>query len=183
MGEPNQEQPGPTPPPPAEPSPELAKLQADLAQAQAKAEEYLDLAKRAKADFLNYQDRVKREREQTVRYAIESFVMDFLPALESLRHTLHTLRGGAADAKAVLDGAMLVEKEFLRVLGKNGITPVETAGKVFDPRFHEAVGFVETADLPENAIAEEVRAGWMLHDRVLKPASVRIAKKPETPAK
>lgn len=172
----DQEQPG-TPPQ----TPDAAKLQADLAQAQAKAEEYLDLAKRAKADFLNYQDRVKREREQTVRYAIESFVMDFLPALESLRHALHSLRGGAADPKAVLDGAQLMEREFLRVLAKNGITPIETAGKTFDPRFHEAVGFVETADIAENQVAEEVRAGWMLHDRVLRPASVRIAKKPAPP--
>lgn len=150
---------------------------AELAKAQAKADEYLDLARRTKADFLNYQDRMRREREQLVRYAIESFVQDLVPALESLRHSFLTLREGT-EPKAVLDGVTIVEKEFLRVLAKNGIQPIETSGKSFDPRFHEAVGTVPRDDVAENAIVEEVRSGWMLNDRVLRPAAVRIAKKP-----
>lgn len=153
---------------------------AELAKAQAKADEYLDLARRTKADFLNYQDRMRREREQLVRYAIESFVRDLVPALESLRHSFLTLREGT-DPKAVLDGVAIVEKEFLRVLVKNGIQPIETSGKSFDPQYHEAVGTLEREDVAENTIVEEVRSGWMLNDRVLRPAAVRIAKKPAAP--
>ncbi len=161
--------------------PSQEALAAELAKAKAQAEEYLDLAKRAKADFLNYQDRVRREREELRKYAVESFVFDLLPALESLSHTLGSLRSGASDAKAVLDGIVLVEKEFLRVLAKNGIMPIETAGKTFDPLYHEAVGTAENAELPENSVVEEVRPGWRIHDRVLRPAAVRIARKPEAP--
>ena len=150
----------------------------ELEKAKAQAAEYLDLAKRTKADFINYQDRARREREDSRKYAVESFVADLLPALESLRHTMSSLRSGAADAKAVLDGVALVEKEFLRVLAKSGIAPIEAVGKPFDPLYHEAVGFVPTADQPENTVVEEVRAGWKMYDRVLRPASVRIAQKP-----
>ncbi|MBI2901177.1 MAG: nucleotide exchange factor GrpE [Planctomycetes bacterium] len=156
-----------------EPQPDPA---AELAKAQAQAAEYLDLAKRAKADFLNYQDRVRREREELRKYAVESFVFDLLPALESLAHTMAALRAGTADTKAVLDGVAIAEKEFLRVLAKNGITPIEAIGRIFDPLLHEAVGTVPS-DQPENTVVEETRGGWKIHDRVLRPAAVRIAQK------
>lgn len=151
---------------------------AELEKAKAQAAEYLDLARRTKADFINYQDRARREREESRKYAVESFVLDLLPALESLRHTTKSVQAAGADAKAVLEGVLLIEKEFLRILAKHGIAPIETAGRAFDPLFHEAIGAVETADRPENSVVEEVRAGWKLHDRVLRPASVRIARKP-----
>ncbi len=154
----------------ADPGAELAALR----EKAAKADEYLDLAKRAKADFINYQDRVRRERQEWRRQAVEDFLRDLLPALD-----------GFALAKtgdpAILEALRLIERELLRVLAKNGVTPIETAGKMFDPLYHEAVMLEETAERPEGSIIEEVRRGWMMDGRVIRAASVRVAKAPQPP--
>jgi molecular chaperone GrpE len=137
---------------------------AELREKAAKADEYLDLARRAKADFLNYQDRVRRDKQEWTRQALEGFIRDLLPALD-----------GFAMAKfedpKLLEAMRVLEKEFLRVLAKAGVAPIETAGKPFDPAFHEAVA-VE----PGGTVLEEIRRGWMIGDRVLRAASVRIVK-------
>ena len=149
-------------------APEAADpVQAELASLRAKADEYLDLARRAKADFLNYQDRVRRDRQDWTRQALEGFIRELLPALDGFSLAKFE------DPK-LLEAIRLLEKEFLRVLAKSGVTPIETAGKSFDPAFHEAVA-VE----PGGTQLEEVRRGWMIGDRVLRAASVRIAKPKE----
>ena len=145
-----------------------------LVQAAAKSEEYLDLARRAKADFENYQNRMRRELQAASRYAIDDFVREFLPAMDAIRESLRSARNGAS-AEALLKGVELIEKEFLRVLGKSGIKPIEAEGKPFDPAFHEVVLVLPDSDAPPNTVAEEVRRGWVLHDRVLRPAMVKIA--------
>ncbi len=151
------------------PGPEdLGALHARLAAQAAQAEEYLELARRAKADFLNYQDRVRREKAEWTRSALDGFIRELLPALDGF--ALATF-----DDPKLLEALRLIEKEFLRVLAKHGITPIDTAGKPFDPNFHEAVG-VE----PGGSVLQEVRRGWMIGDRVLRAASVRIVK-PATP--
>jgi molecular chaperone GrpE (heat shock protein) len=135
-----------------------------LREKAAKADEYLDLARRAKADFLNYQDRIRRDKQDWTRQALEGFIRDLLPALD-----------GFALAKfedpKLLEAIRVLEKEFLRVLAKAGVAPIETAGKPFDPAFHEAVAIE-----PGGTVLEEVRRGWMIGDRVLRAASVRIIK-------
>ena len=130
----------------------------------AKADEYLELARRAKADFINYQDRVRRDKADWNRQALDGFIRELLPALDGMSLAKFE------DPKLV-EAIRVVEKEFLRVLAKSGVVPIETAGKSFDPAFHEAVG-VE----PGGTVLEEVRRGWMFADKVLRPASVRIVK-------
>ena len=153
-------------PAPAPVDPVQAELAALREQA-AKAEEYLDLARRAKADFLNYQDRVRRDKQDWTRQAVEGFIRELLGALD-----------GFAMAKfedpKLLEAIRILEKEFLRVLAKSGVVPIETAGTAFDPAFHEAV-----AVDPGGTLLEEVRRGWMIGDRVLRAASVRIVKPKE----
>lgn len=156
----------------ARPAPE------QIEELKAKAEEYLDLARRAKADFLNYQDRVKRELESASRYAVEDFIREFLPALDAVRESLRSARAGAKAAR-LLQGIALIEKEFLRVLSKHGITPIETSGKTFDPAFHEVLAVVDGDGAAPNAVVEEMRRGWLCHDRVLRAALVKIARAPE----
>jgi molecular chaperone GrpE (heat shock protein) len=133
-----------------------------LAAEAAKAAEYLELARRAKADFLNYQDRVKRDRQGWTRDALEGFARELLPAMDGLSLAKF-------DDPKLTEALRVIEREFLRVFAKSGIVPIETAGKPFDPEFHEAVG-VE----PGGTVLEEVRRGWMIGDRVLRAASVRI---------
>ena len=149
----------------ATPGPEdLGALHARLSEQAAQAEEYLDLARHAKADFLNYQDRVRRDKAEWTRSALDGFVRELLPALDGL--ALATF-----DDPKLLEALRLIEKEFVRVLAKHGITPIDAGGKPFDPNFHEAV-VVE----PGGTALEEVRRGWMIGDRVLRAASVRIVK-------
>ncbi len=156
--------------PPEAPGGDRAEL-AELREKAAKADEYLDLARRARADFLNYQDRVRREKQEWTRQAVEGFLRDFLPAIDSF---------GLArfEDPKFLEALRIIEKEFLRVLAKNGVMPIDTAGKVFDPVYHEAVAVEEAAGKPDGAILGEVRRGWMVEGHVLRPASVRIARSP-----
>ncbi len=166
----SQEKPAPKPeeaPPPAPAPDELAALKA-------KADEYLDLARRAKADFINYQDRVRREKQEWTRQAAEGLVRELLPALDGLS-------AARFEDPKLTEAVRLIEREFLRVLAKNGIVPIDTAGKTFDPLYHEAAAVTEDAAKPEGTILEEVRRGWSVEGRVLRPASVRITKAPPPP--
>ena len=139
-------------------------VQAARAALRAKADEYLELARRTKADFLNYQDRVRRDKADWTRQALEGFIRELLPALDGMSLARFE------DPKLV-EAIRVVEKEFLRVLAKAEVVPIETAGKDFDPAFHEAVA-VE----PGGTRLEEVRRGWTIGGRVLRAASVRIVK-------
>lgn len=143
----------------------------DLRDKAALAEEYLDHARRTKADFINYQDRVRRERSEWTREAVQDFIRDFLPALDSFTWARF-------EDPALTESLRLVEREFLKTLAQHDIVPIATAGQRFDPAYHEAVAAKETSDQPPGTILEEVRRGWMLGDRVLRPAGVRIAQAP-----
>ena len=148
-------------------APTVESLQAELAQAKAKADEYLELAKRAKADFINYQDRVRRDKADWNRQALEGFVRELLPALDGFSMAKFE------DPK-LLEAVRILEKEFLRVLAKAGVTPIETAGKTFDPQYHEAVAMD-----PGGTVLEEVRRGWLIDGKVLRPASIKLVKPKE----
>lgn len=133
-----------------------------LRETAAKAEEYLDLARHVKADFLNYQDRVRRDREEGARQAVAGFITDLLPALDGL--SLAKFQD-----PTLTEAVRMLEREFLRVLAKNGVVPIETAGREFNPLLDEAV-----AAESGGTKLEEVRRGWMIGSRVLRAASVRI---------
>jgi len=156
------------------PEPVAPEALAQLKEQAAKAEEYLDLAKRARADFLNYQDRMRRELEARGRIVVEGFVREFLPALDPLRDAIRAGRSGIEGA-TLLHGVELIEKELLRIFAKSGVTPMECLGKKFDPRYHEVVSMEERDGMEPGTILEEVGRGWMLQDRVLRAASVVIS--------
>jgi molecular chaperone GrpE len=135
----------------------------DLRAKAARADEYLDLARRAKADFINYQDRIRRERSDWNRQALQDFLQDFLPALDSFTWARF-------EEPTLMESLHLVEREFLRKLAHHHIFPMSTAGKMYDPAFHEAVSSEETAEKPPGSILEQVRRGWMIGNQVLRPA-------------
>jgi molecular chaperone GrpE len=141
-----------------------------LREKAAKADEYLDLARRTKADFINFQDRIRRERERWGKDAVEEFIRDFLPALDSFTWARF-------EEPTLMESLHLVEREFLKKLAHHHIVPIPTAGRMFDPAFHEAVA-ADESDKPPGTILEQVRRGWMLGDRVIRPAGVRVAKAP-----
>jgi|SRR5579862_4302320 len=146
---------------------ELQALRAEAAQ----AAEYLDLARRSKADFINYQDRIRRERAQWGRETLREFIQEFLPALDSFTWARF-------EEPTLMENLHLVERELLQTLARHDIVPMETAGKRFDPSYHEAVASDVTSEKPPGTILGEVRRGWMQGNQVLRPARVRIAKAP-----
>jgi len=148
--------------------PSAAPPQSEAEMWKAKAEEYLELARRAKADFINYQDRVRRDKADWNRQALEGFVRELLPALDGFSLAKFD------DAK-LTEAIRILEKEFLRVLSKTGVTPIETAGKSFDPLYHDAVAMD-----PGGTQLEEVRRGWLFDCKVLRAASVRLVKPKES---
>jgi molecular chaperone GrpE (heat shock protein) len=152
--------------PEAAPAPEPAPAdpQAEVSALKAKVEEAMDLARRARAEFLNYQDRVRRERQDWNRQALEGFIREILPALDGFSMATFS------DPK-LLEAVRMLEREFVRVFAKFQLVPIETAGKVFDPMFHEAIAMEQGG-----TELQEVRRGWMLDGKVLRPANVRLVK-------
>src|SRR5688572_18106211 len=111
----------------------------ELRAAAAKAAEHLDRAKRTQAEFVNYQSRMRREREEFSRYAAEGVLRELLVVVDDVQR----LMAAAAGVPALLEGMKLTERELLRVLAKAGVKPVETEGRKFDPMFHEAAEMVD----------------------------------------
>lgn len=142
---------------------------AALREKAAKADEYLELSKRLRADLVNYQDRVKREKQSWTRQALDDFFRDFIPAMD-------IFTWARFEEPTLMESLRLMEREFLRVLAKQDVVPIETQGKTFDPAFHEAVGCEEREEGIEGAIIEDVRRGWSISGHVLRPANVRIVR-------
>ncbi len=162
-----------TPPPGGEKPADAAEIEAlrkeldALREKAAKADEFLELSKRLRADLVNYQDRIKREKQSWTRQALDDFFRDFIPAMD-------IFTWARFEEPTLMESLRLMEREFMRVLAKQDVVPIETKGKTFDPAFHEAVGYEEREAGQEGAILEEVRRGWAIHGHVLRPANVRI---------
>lgn len=158
----------------------LAKIQKEIESLRKvvnERDEYLKLLQRVQADFTNYQKRIKNEKECWDKYQDESILRELIPALENLDRPLK-IKCQTDEAKCILDGVELTRREIARILEKRGIKQIKSKGEKFDPSMHEAVGMIESADHPEGTILEELRTGYMLHDRVIRAAQVRISTKP-----
>ena len=134
-------------------------------------DKYLRLA----AEFDNYKRRVQREQRDTIKFANEKLFKDLLPTLDNLERALQSGREQAL-IEGLLEGVDLTYKHFLDTLQKMGMKPVASVGELFDPAKHQAVGQVESSTVPENVIVDEYQKGYFLHDRILRPAMVTVAK-------
>ena len=140
-------------------------------------DKYLRLA----AEFENYKRRVQRDQSDTIRFANEKLLRDMLPTLDNLERAIQSGRN-QDNVNKLLEGIDLTYKHFIETLQKMGMTQVSSVGEIFDPAKHQAVGQVESSSVPENAIVEEYQKGYFLHDRILRPAMVTVAKAiPATP--
>ncbi|MBI2841629.1 MAG: nucleotide exchange factor GrpE [Acidobacteria bacterium] len=172
-------------PKPAQPPPPVPRLE-DFAEYQALAQENQKLAhekmvladqiRRKMADFENYKKRMERERVEFQSYSNSLLVTDLLPFLDNLERALtHT---NHESNKAFVDGVELIYRQVREMLNRYGVRSLETVGTPFDPNFHQAIGFVETSEVPDGHVAEQLMTGYMMHDRLLRPASVRVARAP-----
>lgn len=169
------------PPPPGEPAPPdpLAQMQADLDKARAALAEQYDKYLRLQAEFENYKKRAAREQAEQMRFVHLPLLRDLTAVMDDLERALQHGRGGKADAAAVIAGVELVAKQMADTFQRYGMARIKAAGQPFDPNRHQAVSVVETGEVPENHVIEEFRPGYLLHDRVVRPAMVSVAKKAE----
>ena len=129
---------------------------------------------RTAAEFDNYRKRVERERRELVEYAAADVLTDLITIIDDLERALQVSAEGSADAYR--QGVELIHKQMLDLLKKRGVRVMETVGTDFDPNFHQAVIHEVSADHREGEVIQELRRGYMLGDRLLRPAMVKVAK-------
>ncbi len=134
----------------------------------------MDRLARLQAEFDNARKRDQRERADYRSFAIGDAVEQFLPVLDNFKLALNS-KGSAEQLRT---GVELIAKQMDEVLRSLNVTPVETVGHPFDPRFHEALESVERPDVPDHQVIEEIRRGYRIKDRLLRPALVKIAVNP-----
>jgi molecular chaperone GrpE len=149
-------------------------LQAELEKAQAQAAEYLDGWQRARAEFANYKKRVEAEREELRRAGNEALLLKLLPVVDDFERAFQTLPEELADTPWV-NGITMILRKLQVILESEGVVPIEAVGQPFDPQRHEAVIEEETGDHPDGYVIAEVRRGYRLGERVLRPAMVKVA--------
>jgi molecular chaperone GrpE len=132
---------------------------------------------RTLADFENFRRRTGREREEWRRQAQEDLLREILPVLDNFDRALAAPPAPGAD-QAFRAGVELIHRNFLAALERLGVRPFDTVGHAFDPTRHEAVGRVDRADVDDHTVVAEPLRGYLLHDRVLRPAQVIVAVRP-----
>ena len=151
----------------------------DIAALRKKAEErdsLLDQLLRTRAEFLNYQKRVRKENESTSQYAIQNLILDLFPELDNFERALK-LADSSKDFDKFVEGIKLIEGQLFKVLAKYGVKPIETVGKAFDPNLHEAVMEEENNELPHHTIIDEFQGGFLLNERVIRPSKVKVSRR------
>ena len=161
-------------------TPEQFSQLKDLA---AKADENWERLLRTTADFDNFRKRATREKQEAIKFANENLVTKLLPVLDSFEMAMaaaqNTPAPGAQTLQSLQDGVNMVHQQLKTVLAESGLETIEAAGQPFDPNLHEAVSQVDNPDLPEGTVAQQLRKGYRLRERLLRPATVIVSKKPQ----
>ena len=153
-------------------------LQKQLEEARAEAEEQKNISLRAVADGQNAQRRAEKEVSNARKFALERFVADLLPTLDSLERGIETVNADEAEGplKTLLEGSVLTLKMMLDVLAKNNVVIVDPVGEPFDPQHHEAMAMVENPDAEPNSVLDVMQKGYSLNGRLVRPARVVVSK-------
>jgi molecular chaperone GrpE len=155
----------------------------DLAQKlkskEQEAQENYDRLLRVSAEFENYKKRASREMDEFRKYSNQSLIKEMLSVVDNLELAMNSTDGQKTIDKGLLDGLEMTHKEILKVFEKFKVKPISAKGQPFDPKFHEAVMQEETADFPENTVINELQKGYLIHDRLLRPSMVVVAKSKE----
>lgn len=155
---------------------ETETLSIQLADCEQKLAEMRDLVLRERADVDNQRKRLQRDLEYARRFANEKLLADLLPVLDNLERGLAV---ESADAGALRSGVELTLRELVRVVEANGLSAVDPGGQVFDPDRHHAVKTVEGSGQPPGTVTSVFQKGYVLNERLLRPAMVSVAKAPD----
>lgn len=151
----------------------------DLKARAARADENWDRLLRTTADFDNFKKRAAREREEAVKFANESLIKKLVTVLDNFDMALAAAgQQPAENSQSLQAGVAMIQQQLRKVLQESGLEEVDAAGKVFDPNWHEAVSQQDSADVPEGSVLQQLRKGYKLRDRLIRPATVVVARKP-----
>jgi molecular chaperone GrpE len=142
-----------------------------------KAKEYWDRILRLQADFENTRKRLEKEKQDFLKFANEGIVLELLNVLDDLERTVELAQSKHQDLAAFLKGVEMILVHLYELLKEHGVKPIEAQGKVFDPNLHEALMQAENKDVPEHTVLEELQKGYLLNDRVIRTAKVKVSKK------
>src|SRR5271163_1310756 len=148
--------------------------ESELQKLKAERDSLLDRLARAQAEFDNARKRAIKEQQDYRDYAVADAVKSLLPSIDSLERALQV----KSDAAELRGGVELIYKQLLAALARLSVNPISSKGEPFDPRYHEAIEMVETADVPDHQVIEELQRGYKFKDRLLRPAMVKVAKNP-----
>jgi molecular chaperone GrpE len=163
----------------AEPAALSPEELAALTTQAAKAQEHWDLLLRTTADFDNFKKRAARERQDAVKYANESLLQKLIPILDNFDMAMTAATNAKeGTAQSLQTGVNMILTQFRNALTEVGLEEIDATNKPFDPNFHEAVSQQESTDAPEGQVVQQLRKGYKLRDRLLRPATVIVAKKP-----
>jgi molecular chaperone GrpE len=155
-------------------SDKVRALEEVLERERARAEEYLNRMKYLQAEFENYIKKMERERAGLMRMGKEELIVKLVPILDDLERALEAGRRDRCN-KSLVEGLEMVLRNLREVMGSEGLSEIEALGKPFDPSLHEAVSRCETSDYPENTVVRELRRGYLLNGRVIRPSLVEVS--------
>lgn len=154
---------------------EMALMQKELEEARMQTESAIDKMLRLAAEFDNYKKRSAKEHENIRKYASESVIKELLPIVDNFERAIQSANE-SRDFESFLEGVKLILNQIINLLEKEGVIPIKSVGEPFDPNFHEAVMHVDSDEYPANVVAEEYQKGYILKDRVIRPAMVAVSK-------
>jgi molecular chaperone GrpE len=149
----------------------LDQIKEELTTITEEKDKYLNKLKRMKADFVNYRNRSKKEKSRIESRTKMDFINSVLPVIDNFERALKSVD----EDSEFLSGVQMIYKQLLDVLKKEGLEIIDTEGQEFDPQYHEAIMQLETDEYESGYIVEEVQRGYILEDKVVRPAMVKVA--------
>lgn len=153
----------------------LKEMETRLESVEQEAKEAHDRFLRVSAEFENYKKRSAREIDEFRKFANESLIREMLTVVDNLERALNSSNNDNQANSHIAEGVDMTLKEILKVFEKFNVKPIEALGKPFDPNFHQAAMREETNERPENTVLNELEKGYMIHDRLLRPAMVVVS--------
>ena len=157
----------------------LKEMEEKVESLKKEAAENHDRLLRMAAEFENYKKRATREMNDFRKFANESFAKAMLPVVDSMDLAVESSSNDKHVSNSMVEGVNMTLKEILKIFEQFGVKRFESIGNTFDPNLHQAVMQEETDAFPENTVSKELQKGFMIHDRLLRPAMVVVSKKPE----
>jgi len=155
-----------------------------LEERAAKADEHWDRLLRLAADFENFKKRAARERTEAAQSAGAALLQKLLPILDHIEMAQTAAQSAGAPRggmESVQTGIAMIQQQLKGILAESGLEEIDAGGKPFDPMWHEAVSQLETTEVPEGQVVQQIRKGYKLRDSLLRPATVVVARKPSAP--